>query len=293
MTGRQASLEDVIIALAKECDGAVRRDNRGYSRSDALEGARLAAMISSGILLSRLDIEKAKELGARHAMQAADLVGSTENAKRTLTDLLKKRKLDLRCSEASEKEFNSDMALRSTGGRYVDLWMQRWRDDHSILVRDIKRLGLLNHGERREKPRFKKNSKIHIHGKEKAISRWRLPYNGSTLPDILQIIEKYDFVRDIGIENGPPKVIDALRKRARACWIGGTKEKPVAIFDLSQKNPLFSERIKRDFRGKFSCSSADDWNWHIEWSKETKGNITKVIYEFNFTCEPIMLSPSK
>ncbi len=67
------AIEDVVEAIASQCDGARRRDGRGFNRADAQEGGRLSALRRQNMAWSEADARKAIELAAKYPGQASAL----------------------------------------------------------------------------------------------------------------------------------------------------------------------------------------------------------------------------
>lgn len=293
MTKPGAGLEAVVIALAGQCDGASRRDGRGFSRADAQEGARLAAMASSGIAWSASDAKRALEMAARHPVQAAALMsGGNERLERAMAAALREGKLHpLNAVEDSSQKAYS-LASLSSGGRNVNFWRMSWIEDIGGFLAALKAISGLRHGQRRIRVVRNKAAEITVNGARRRTERWEVPFNGTTLPHAVKAARDFGFALDPAVEAGPDPLVDRLRRAAKACWLrsdgSGKAQRTVAVFDLERADPAFSEAVKEGFKGRFSCSPSDDWNWTIEWNEETRKGVADLAQRFGFAVDPSM-----
>src|SRR5690606_28357770 len=99
----------------------------------------------------------------------------------------------------------------------------------------------LKHGDRSVRIVNNKNAETTINGKRKRIERWEVPFNGTTLPDIIRIAEKYGYIIDPAVRRGPDPLVDRLRRSSRACWLRTDSRGPtVVVFDLERPDKRFS-----------------------------------------------------
>jgi len=289
----KAGLEAVVIALASQCDGACRRDGRGFSRADAQEGARLAALASSGLPWSASDAKRALEMAARHPVQAAALMsGGDEKLQRALAAALREGKLPPlnTVEDAAQKVYS--LASVSSGGRNVNFWRMSWIEDLGGFLAALKAISGLRHGQRRIRVVRNKAAEMTMNGARKRTERWEVPFNGTTLPHIVKAARDYGFTLDPAVEAGPDPLVDRLRRYSKACWLreegSGKKTVKSAVFDLDKADPDFSKAVKEGFKSRFSCSPSDDWNWIIEWGPETKDAVRDLARRFGFAADPAM-----
>jgi len=293
MAGRGGTLEDVVVALASQCDGARMRDGRGFSRADAQEGARLSAMASAGIPWSASDAKRAVEMAARHPAQAAVLMaGGDEKLGRAIAAALREGRLPpLKAVEDSAQPSYSFAAL-SPGGRNVNFWKMSWIADLPGFLSDLGAVSRLKHGERRIRIVHRKDAEATVNGKRRRMERWEIPFNGTSLQPVVAIAKKHGFALDPAVSAGPDPLVDRLRRSSRACWLReegrGKTKKTVAVFDLERADKEFAEAVKKGFRGRFACSPADDWNWAIDWTEETRTAVKALAGRFGFSADPAM-----
>jgi len=289
MTDGRAKLEMVVTALASQCDGARRRDGRGFSRADAQEGARLSALTNAGIPWTVSDAKRAMELASRHPVQAASLLGRSEKARKTIEALLREGKIPPMSVVGDSEQRPYNFCSLSSGGRNVYLWKMSWIEDLSGLLAGLSEISRLKHGERLIRIQRSKPAEITINGARKRFERWEIPYNGTTLPHIMKLAADHSFILDPAVGRGPDPVVDELRRHSRACWImrnsTGSGIQAFAVFDLDRGDKSFAAAVKQEFKGKFSCTPSDDWNWTIEWSSETAWRVARLAQRFGFACD--------
>lgn len=292
MSSPRQGLEAVVIALATQCDGARMRDGRGFSRADAQEGARLSAMASSGIPWSVSDAMRALEMAARHPTQAAALMsGGDEKLERAMAAALRAGKLPPLTAVEDSTQPAYNLAALSSGGRNVNFWKMAWIADIGKLLGELHALSRLKHGDRRIRVVHKKDAEATVNGKRKRMERWEVPFNGTTLHSVTRIAAAHGFAVDPAVAAGPDQLVDRLRRSSKACWLRTeAKGATVAVFDLERADPAFSEAVKRDFRGKFSCAPADDWNWTLSWDASTREKAVSLAKGFGFAMDPAMLA---
>jgi hypothetical protein len=284
-------LENVVIALAGECDGAKRRDGRGFSRADATEGARLAALAEQGIAWSISDVKRAVEMASRHPHQAAEIIcGSDKSALRAVEAALRNKTMPpLNGVVKDEKQQPYNFACSSPGGRMAYLWRMAWISDISALSRDLAKLATFRHGLRRIQVR-KAKADTSMGGQKRRLERMEIDVNGTSLPIILAICRKYGFVVDPALRTAIDPLIDRLRKHAAAAWLAPEADgkSTVAVLDLFNKNEAFSAEMKATLRGSYTCDPDDDWNWRVVWNGETSAILRKILAKHDFACDPRM-----
>src|SRR5690606_19861681 len=115
---------------------------------------------------------------------------------------------------------------------------------------------------------------------------WEVPFNGTTFPHVAALAGRHGFALDPAVSAGPDPLIDRLRRSSRACWLReegrGKARKTVAIFDLERADREFSAAVKEGFKGRFSCSPDDDWNWSVDWTNATKAAVRSLARSFSF-----------
>lgn len=280
------TIEDVVTALAGQCDGARKRDGRGFNRADAQEGGRLAALLSSGVSWSYDDAKRALELTGRYSKQAGFILGDGRESKSSgIETALRNGKVKLENEPVAEqKPYN--YACFSPGGKRVHLWRLAWVEDFSGLLSDLRAICSIRHGHRKVYMDPKESAELTINGKKRKATRSEVDFNGSTREAIVALCEKYGFVLEPAIAAPMDDEIDNLRRHERAAWVHrGTRDgrKGVwAVFDLAAKNPGFSEAVKTRMKGRFVCDPSDDWNWFLEWDEQTMDTVRRIAIEFRF-----------
>jgi len=284
-------LEKVVTALASECDGAKRRDGRGFSRADASEGARLAGLAEAGIPWSISDTKRAVEMASRHPHQAAELIcGDNKKARRAVEAALRnKSMLPAKGVVKDEDQQTYNFACLSPGGRLAYLWKMGWIADLGELSRDLGRLAKLKHGVRRIHVKQNK-ADTSLGGRKRRLDRWEIDVNGTSLPEIASVCKKHGFIMDPALRSAFDPVIDRLRKSAHAAWLEPTADGKgiVAVLDLSSRNLQFSADMKSQLRGLYTCDPDDDWNWRVDWNDRTSEILRTILTAHKFACGPGM-----
>jgi hypothetical protein len=282
-------LEQVVTALASECDGAKRRDGRGFSRADATEGARLAALADKGIAWSVSDVKRAVDMAARHPHQAAEILCSGDkNAVRAVEAALRNRTMPpVNGVVKDDKQQPYNFAGTSPGGRMAYLWKMGWIADIGSLSRDLAKLSTFRHGVRRIQIR-KAKAETSMGGRKRRLERMEVDINGTSLPIILAICNKYGFAVDPALKKAIDPLIDTLRRHAAAAWLAPSDDGKgtVAVLDLSSRNEAFSADMKEKLRGRYTCDPDDDWNWRVEWTAETSVILRTILKDHGFACDP-------
>lgn len=287
--GLPLGLEKVVTALAMECDGAKRRDGRGFSRADATEGARLAALADSGIPWSISDTKRAVEMAARHPHQAAEIIcGGDKKAMRAVEAALRnKSMMPVNGTVKDDKQQAYNFACVSPGGRLAYLWKMGWIGDIGALGKDLAALSRMRHGVRRIHVNRNK-AETSMGGRKRRLERWEIDINGTSTPIILEICARHGFVVDPALRAAADPMIDALRRRSAAAWLApsGDGKTAVAVLDLSTRNAAFSADMKERLRGSYTCNPDDDWNWRVEWNARTAGILREILKTHRFVCDP-------
>lgn len=278
---RLVSIEDVVIALAGQCDGARKRDGRGFNRADAQEGGRLAALKSAGVPWSVDDARKAIEIASKYASQAGVTLGDGRESKAAgIEAALRNGKVQL-ADEPIEDQPQYNYACLSPGGKRVYLWRLTWVENLTELITDLRDVCRENpHGRRRCFMDAKVTAELTLNGKRRRVDRTEIDLNGSTRAGIVEVCKKHGFVLEPAIETPVDDEIDGLRRYEKAAWLHtGSRdgEKGTwAVFDLAQKDPAFSAAVKAEMKGQFDCDPQDDWNWFLKWTPETVQRVRRL-----------------
>lgn len=276
---RLVTIEDVVGALALQCDGARSRDGRGFSRADAQEGGRLAAMKTSGIPWSRQDADRALEIATRYARQAGMALGE---GRETRAEGIEKSLRAGRVILAEEPVAASqpyNYCCLSPGGKRVYFWRMAWLQDLKDLSSRIFALSRERHGVRRIS--FdREEADLTINGQRRRFPRLAIDFNGTTQVGILAAARAHGFAVEPAIQHPIDVEIDALRRQERSVWLhegirDGTKG-TWAVFDLARRHEPFSSDMKSMLRGRFECDPKDDWNWWVEWSPDTQSLVLEI-----------------
>jgi len=281
------SIEDVVSALADQCDGARKRDGRGFNRADAQEGGRLTALKRRGLAWSVEDARKAMEIAARYSRQAGSILGGG-NEKRSsgIENALRSGRVQL-ADEPVENQQPYNYACLSPGGKRVYLWRLTWVENMGGLFRDLRQACKDNpHGRRQSRVDLRVPAEMTINGQRKRYERSEIDLNGSTQKAIIAVCERHGFLVEPAVQAPMDDEVDRLRRAERSAWVHrGTRdgEKGVwAVFDLAAKNPEFSAAVKERMRGRFACDPQDDWNWFLVWNEETMQTVRRIASEFRF-----------
>lgn len=279
-------LEDAVIVLAAQCDGAKIRDHVGFNKPDARDGARLNALLKNDIPWSPQDLERARDLTSRYAHQAAKaLCGHNKKREKIVADIIKKKKLPTRFTVGDEaKEYN--YCCRSSGDREVHFWIMTSFPDEGNFIKDLLSLRSLRHGHRTIKVYWRKKERIVINGEATSFKKYAVDFNGTTQPKIIELASKYGFLVDEGIKRSLAEEIDRLRLSPNAAWlfegIRYKKKGAWVVCDLHVKNQNFINRVKGELTGQYRCDPADDWNWFLELSERNRPLIARCLQDFGF-----------
>jgi hypothetical protein len=289
---RFVSIEDVVDALAAQCDGARKRDGRGFSRADAQEGGRLCAMKRRGIAWSAADAKKAMEIGGRYAKQAGDLLGDGRGAKaQGIEKSLRAGKV--RCAdEVVDKQDPYNYAGFSPGGKHVHFWRMAELGDEAGFRAALGDFLRMRHGVRRVEVVFSESAAMTVNGTKRRSKRSVVEFNGTTRDPILAIARRHGFVLEPAVETPVDEEIDLLRKSERAAWIHrgvrDGKKGAWAVFDLARKHEPFSAAVKKYLvdrdtgRRLWRCDVDDDWNWYVVWDERTFDMARRIAAHFQF-----------
>ncbi|AOG03418.1 hypothetical protein [Bosea sp. RAC05] len=282
------AIEDVVEALAAQCDGARRRDGRGFNRADAQEGGRLSALRRRDMAWSIADAKKAMEIVQRYPGQAAALLsGGSETKAAGIEKAIRAGRIPLR-DEPVEKQQPYCYAGFSPGGRYVYFWKLAWVDDIGALMKTLRGLTRERHGVRRIYFQAPERADLTINGERKRAERLAIDFNGTTQATIVAAAKAHGYVLEPAIEEPVDLEIDRLRMNERAVWLHeGTRDGvrgTWAVFDLASKHEPFSNVVKTYLKGRYECRPDDDWNWYVEWNAETAELVTRVAKHFGFAC---------
>lgn len=282
---QRVSIEDVVAALAAQCDGARKRDGRGFNRADAQEGGRLAALKQRDMAWSVEDANRAMEIAGRYAKQAAGILGNGHETRTAgIEAALRGGRVQL-ADDPVENQAPYNYACLSPGGKRVYLWRLTWVADLAGLIRDL-RAACRPHGQRKSYMDPKETAEISMNGQRRRYDRCEVDFNGTTQAALLEVCERHGFVIEPAVATAVDDEIDQLRRFERAAWIHrGTRdgEKGVwAVFDLAQKAPDFSAAVKERMRSRFECDPQDDWNWFLRWDAETIPTVRRLAAEFRF-----------
>lgn len=286
----KATLEAAVRALASQCDGASRRDGRGFSRADAQEGARLAALVSAGLPWSQSDVLRARQMAARHPVQAADLLVGGKGAS-ALAAAFREGKVSPKTAGVPDREQASYCyATLSPGGGDIWFWKTGWLADLELFLSDIAAISKTFHGARRNSVRRKKGAVATVNGRKRTSDRWEVPFNGTTLQRAVTAARTHGFALDPAVLKGPDPLVDGLRKSTKACWLAREGGRTFAVFDLHRKDEAFASDVKARFRGRFTCSPADDWNWKIDHDASNAAAVAELAVRHGFRADPDLLA---
>lgn len=284
---RLVTIEDVVSALAAQCDGARKRDGRGFNRADAQEGGRLAALKAQGMPWSFDDARKAMEIATRYSKQAGSILGNGRESKAAgIETALRNGKVQLD-EEPVENQKPYNYACLSPGGKRVYLWRLTWIEDLSALIQDLREVcRAYPHGQRRSFMDAKVTAELTMNGQRRKVDRSEIDLTGSTQAAIVAVCKKHGFLIEPAVDAAVDDEIDGLRRYERAAWLQrGVRdgEKGVwAVFDLAKKDPAFSAAVKEHMRGNFDCDPQDDWNWFLRWNEDTVGTVRRLASVFKF-----------
>lgn len=280
------TIEDVVTALAGQCDGARKRDGRGFSRADAQEGGRLAALLRNGVNWTHADAKRALEIAGRYSKQAGSTLGGGNEKKSSgIESALRSGRVKLENAPVDEQE-PYNYACFSPGGKKVLLWRLTWMDDLGALLADLKAISEIRHGYRRVLMDGRAKADITINGERRRANRCEIDFNGSTQAAIIATCRRHGFVIEPAIEAPLDDEIDGLRRNERAAWVHrglrDGKKGVWAVFDLARKSPEFSEAVKTHMKGRFACDPMDDWNWFLDWEEDTIPLVRRIAQHFRF-----------
>lgn len=283
---RPVTIEDVVHALAGQCDGARRRDGRGFSRADANEGGRLCALKARGMAWSAEDARKATEIVNRYSRQAGALLGGGREAReKGIESALRQGRVGLRDPVTDNQPPYNYLCL-SPGGKQVLFWRLANVPDLPGLARSLRAACALPHGVRRNALRLDARADITLNGTRRRASRIEADLNGTTRAAILEAAARHGFLVEPAVEEALDPEIDALRRSERAAWIHrGVRDGrrgTWAVFDLARRHDPFSAHVKAWLKGRFDCAEHDDWNWYVEADESTLPRIGRLVQVHRF-----------
>lgn len=283
---RLVSIEDVVKVLAAQCDGARKRDGRGFSRSDALEGGRLCALKARDMAWSVDDARKAVEISSRYSAQASVLLGFGNKAREEgIESALRGGRVKLR-DEVVEKQEPYNYACLSPGGKQVHFWRLTRVEDLGGLARALAAASAAPHGVRKVWFRSGERAALTLNGAKVRADRMEIDYNGTTREAILSAARGHGFLLEPAIEAELDAEVDGLRRHGRAAWIHrGVREGRNGLWvvcDLDRKHEPFSSDVKGSLRRRFACLEHDDWNWYLDLDRETFPTIAAILKRHAF-----------
>ncbi len=283
---RPVTIEDVVEALSAQCDGAKSRDGRGFSRADANEGGRLSALKKRGMAWSADDARKALEIVSKYPVQASALLGAGHEGRvKGIASAIRGSRIGLRDPVTERQEPYNYCAL-SPGGKQVSFWRLVRVDDLGALNGLLRQGARVDHGVRRNFVDANARADITLNGQRRRAGRTVVDYNGTTRPYVLEAARRHGFLLDPAVEASLDEEVDALRRHERAAWLyRGVREgrKGVwVVFDLARKHPPFSAEVKERLKGRFACLEHDDWNWYVEFDRDTLPGVGRLIQNHGF-----------
>lgn len=283
---RLVSIEDVVRALASQCDGARKRDGRGFSRSDAIEGGRLCALKSRDMAWSVDDARKAVEIASRYSSQAGQLLGYGNKAREEgIESALRGGRVQLR-DDVVEKQEPYNYACLSPGGKQVHFWRLTRVGDLGALARALSASAAERHGVRKIWFRAGERAALTLNGTKVRADRMEIDYNGTTRQAILKAASDHGFLLEPAVETELDSEVDGLRRHARAAWIHrGVREGRTGMWvvcDLERRHDPFSSEVKTALRRRFACLEHDDWNWYLDLDRETFPVIAAILRRHSF-----------
>jgi hypothetical protein len=283
---RPVTIEDVVGALAAQCDGARRRDGRGFSRADASEGGRLCALKARGMAWTAEDARKANEIVNKYSKQAGALLGGGHEAReKGIEAALRQGRVGLRDAVTDSQPPYNYLGL-SPGGKQVNFWRLTGIADLGGLARELKAACAPSHGVRRNHLRLDGRADITLNGARRRAYRFEADLNGTTRAGILAAAERHGFLVEPAVEEALDPEIDALRRNERAAWlhrgVRDGRKGTWAVFDLARRHEPFSVEVKARLRGRFACLEHDDWNWYVEADAATLPQVGRIVQAHGF-----------
>ncbi|MEA1653024.1 hypothetical protein UAJ10_28915 [Nitrospirillum sp. BR 11164] len=271
------TVEDLVSVLAGLCDGARRRDRKGFNKSDTMEGHRLDAMNQAGIAWGDVEIAKGREFVRRYAVQLSRYYTRDQAKLLNLERLFRdSRAIDLKVSPvvtARPFRYASLSTERSNVLINVSEYDQKLSDAIKLKLRS------LAHGERRVSNPFYNKKR----------SRWEIPYNGTTRPVILAILREHDYIWDREIDCPLDAELDALLQHARAAFLAEVSISEFArqptmcvVFDTDGPVKAFISELKRLIQATDRTYDPDDQIWCVRYTQETAPVVARIIDRFGF-----------
>lgn len=282
----KVSFEDVIRIVAERCDGARRRDGRGFSKADAPDGHRIHATLKAEIPLCLEGALRARELATIYSGQAAMVLarGDRQRAK-GLKDWI--------CgnSFAFRKRWMEVPQLFKYAGLSPGLnevWLFAPFD--TKLHDAVKAIGSQGHGERKIRAYRETNAEVTVNHKTVKVDRWVVDWNATSRDALLPVLERFCFVADTRIHKPLDAELDALMKNQRCAYLAEVTRSRIAagpreyaVFNLDAEYKPFSQAIKAQVPGRlWCCRPEDDRNWHVLLTPETVPTVIGLLERFGF-----------
>ena len=289
--GQNLNMARLLIELASNCDGARTRDGRGFSRSHAHDGARLAAMARQGIAWSKADLKTATSLIACYSIQAGKLLAPKSPDKaRKLSALFRSGRLEPGI-EVATKEAICPYMVMSEDRTMVHLYLTGSIDRFDDLIRMLSGMQTLSHGQRKIVAILAEKRDYHVNQKLKTGRRWEVSLNNTTRPILKTIASEFGVAIDPAITHDIDEEYDHLLRHKYAAYMqrSDTEAGPkwFVIFDVAEWNPAFLKTIKSQFKGMFRCKKADsgNWRWTVPLKRSAFSGIEQVIEGFHFSID--------
>lgn len=275
------TIQDVIAELARHCDGARRKDRQGYNKNDTFNGHRLDAMTRAGIAWSEDDANTGRTYVKRYAVQASRYFTGTATKQETLQRVFRTpERMQINPTTVPEAEKFNYGALSPERKTCWLLPKKKFDNDLTDTVR--KSLKGLAHGERRvDNPHFNQNR-----------SRWEIPYNGTTRPVLLEVMQKHGFIWDREIDCLLDQEFDALMRHSRAAFLATVRNcsaddspRPHIVFDTEGPVQLFIDAIKEQVPSQMRDYDPDEQVWFVLLTRDIKPVVAGLIERFGFTVD--------
>ena len=286
------TVEDVILALAKSCDGARKRDGKGFSRSDTQDGKRLAAMLAQGISWSETDLARAMELCQGYAVQGARLLG--EGSERENEQLEK----DLRAGyiqigkPVDPMQDGCNFAVLSPACNRLYFYFEAYTPIFSELRDNILELRKLHHGARRIRVELSDKVDYHINRRKRRLRRWEVTFNSTTQPALIKLCKEFGVALDPIALKPVDSLIDELLKHPRVLYFRTVTNQEKreasrwAVFDLDRKLDGFVEDIKHAFPAKDRVYDKSDATWLVPLNQNTYRDILDLADKYDMAVDP-------
>lgn len=288
--GQKLNIAQILIGLASNCDGARSRDGRGFSRSHAHDGARLAAMARQGLAWSEADLKTAVSLIGCYSVQAGKMFSPNPDKAQRLSALFRSGHLEPGV-EVTDRESVSPYMVMSEDRSMVHLYLNGSVEKFEKLVSLLHGLRKLTHGERRIISNLEKKREHHVNGRSRKSRRWEISLNNTTRPVLKHMAAEFSIAIDPGILHVTDEEYDRLIRHKYAAYLqkrgSGEDSKWFVVFDVAECNKAFLAEIKSRFKGRYESEEAGsgNWLWAIPLKKTVFGEIEGVIDEFQFVID--------